>query len=124
MALTRKELTKLLTALKREFGDNIDQVIDGISKGNISWINDDPSITFYDNNSKSVFNANYLTIISDNKKIPTCISSIKISKDKKNVIFCDIYGDKKILPYNKDIFIGMNKVPLDEFLNQIWYNIC
>ena len=123
MALNKKELTKLLIALKKEFGNDIDNVIDNISKQNISWYNDDPSITFYDNNSKSVFNANYLLITSD-KKIPNCISSIKISKDKKNIVFCDIYGDKKIIPYNKDIFVSIKKVPLDEFLQQIWYNIC
>ena len=123
MALNKKELTKLLIALKKEFGSDIDNVIDNVSKQNISWYNDDPSITFYDNNSKSVFNANYLLITSD-KKIPNCISSIKISKDKKNIVFCDIYGDKKIIPYNKDIFVSIKKVPLDEFLQQIWYNIC
>lgn len=123
MALNKKELTKLLIALKKEFGNDIDNVIDNISKQNISWYNDDPSITFYDNNSKSVFNANYLLITSD-KKIPNCISSIKISKDKKNIVFCDIYGDKKIIPYNKDIFVSIKKVPLDEFLQQVWYNIC
>lgn len=118
MALNKKELTKLLIALKKEFGSDIDNVIDNVSKQNISWYNDDPSITFYDNNSKSVFNANYLLITSD-KKIPNCISSIKISKDKKNIVFCDIYGDKKIIPYNKDIFVSIKKVPLDEFLQQI-----
>ena len=123
MALNKKELTKLLIALKKEFGNDIDNVIDNVSKQNISWYNDDPSITFYDNNSKSVFNANYLLITSD-KKIPNCISSIKISKDKKNIVFCDIYGDKKIIPYNKDIFVSIKKVPLDEFLQQICYNIC
>lgn len=123
MALNKKELTKLLIALKKEFGNDIDNVIDNVSKQNISWYNDDPSITFYDNNSKSVFNANYLSVISD-KKIPNCISSIKISKDKKNIVFCDIYGDKKIIPYNKDIFVSIKKVPLDEFLQQVWYNIC
>ena len=118
LALSSKELTKLLIALKKEFGNNVDDVIDNVAKQKISWFNDDPSITFFDNNSKSVFNSNYLTIISD-KKIPVCISSIKISKDKKNIIFCDIYGDKKIIPYNKDIYACMKKVPLDEFLNQM-----
>ena len=96
MALSSKELTKLLIALKKEFGNNIDDVIDNVTKQKISWFNDDPSITFFDNNSKSVFNSNYLTIISD-KKIPVFVSSIKISKDKKNIIFCDIYGDKKVI---------------------------
>ena len=75
LALNKKELTKLLIALKKEFGNDIDNVIDNISKQNISWYNDDPSITFYDNNSKSVFNANYLLITSD-KKIPNCILHI------------------------------------------------
>ena len=119
MALNKKELIKLLTVLKKDFGDNVDEIIENISKENITWLNDCNCISFFENNSKSIFNANHLFIFSKNKKLPECISTIKISKDKKNAIFVDIYGNKKIIPYNKDIFVGVKQAPLDDFLNQM-----
>ena len=109
MALNKKELIKLLTVLKKDFGDNVDEIIENISKENITWLNDCNCISFFENNSKSIFNANHLFIFS----------KIKISKDKKNAIFVDIYGNKKIIPYNKDIFVGVKQAPLDDFLNQM-----
>lgn len=119
MSLNTRELKKILTTLQKEFGNELNKVIEKVGEQNICWSNDDPVINFYENNSKSIFNANYISIVSD-KKIPKCIASVKVSKDKKNAIFCNMYGEKISVPYNKDIFVKINSVPLDDFLFKMW----
>lgn len=117
--ITNCEMVELLESLNAEFGgDTLRKTIDAVKRKKCGYNNENKSISFYGDSIRENFNWQYLSIIFPNKNIQTSnISKIEITKDKKNIILEDIFGKKYKIPYNKDIFISVEKVPIDEFLD-------
>lgn len=118
MSITPQELIKIISALKKEFGNDVDVIIENIFKSNISWT-ENKSINFFDNSEKSVFNLNHVEIFSEKTTLPIGISSVKLSKDQKNLIFTNAINEKILVSYNNDIFVKIKKCPIGEFLKHV-----
>ena len=124
MVLNNDEILSLLNALRIEFQTNdISKIIATVKTKRMGFNNDNDELSFFDDSVKSNFNLDYVRIHSQ-KNLPTInLSRIKFSDDKKSLKFIDVYGKEKIVPYNNDVFVNLENVPLDVFLFHIWYNV-